>query len=140
MSDRLLHVVSNYGRIRRNLFLECMCELAGSSGKPWADHDQRFGGLITERAMDAIGHIDFSYSLDAYLASRSWSEDPGPNWSRQRYDPDRLTFVESQATPAFCLLAYRDPYSSAPIYYLRDGKRSCRINRDWGRYAALRRV
>src|SRR5205823_3735174 len=73
MSDRLLNVVSMYGRMRRNLFLECMCEVAGTSGKPWDEHDQRFGGLITERGLDAMGHIDISFDeqpLTVYVSPR----------------------------------------------------------------------
>jgi hypothetical protein len=225
--------------MRRGLFLECLCELAGMSGSHWTEHDQRFGGLITERAMDAMGHIDisfddqplmiyagprllvaqptdkipmallvghrnqdtidelrrsaddmeiivdvsqehdgypclpnrvrvtadspedlnrlgatigasfirdppadrfveFAYSLDVYLAGRSWTEEADLNWPRRQYEPDGLFFVGRAPNSGLDLLEFRNPYSMVPSYFLRDGKRTCRINRDWGQYAVLR--
>lgn len=61
LADQLLHVVSHYRHMHRRVFLDTICEMARQSGQPWSDNDQRMGGLVTERALDATGHIDVSF-------------------------------------------------------------------------------
>ncbi len=82
--------------------------------------------------------LNFSGSLQDYLATRKWSSDPELNWQSQTFNTNFLQFHTHQDTETNIRLSqYKNPKRSTQTYYFwRDGQ-STEIDRDWGRYAVL---
>jgi hypothetical protein len=59
--EDLIETISAYGELRREEFLSYISELSSRSGAVWNSDDQRLGGLLTERSLEALGHIDVSF-------------------------------------------------------------------------------
>ena len=82
--------------------------------------------------------LNFSGSLQDYLATRKWSNAPELNWQRQTFNTNSLQFDSYQDTETNIRLSqYKNPKRNIQTYYFwRDGQ-STEIDRDWGRYAVL---
>ncbi len=83
--------------------------------------------------------LNFSGSLQDYLATRKWSSAPEINWQRQTFNTNSLQFDSYQDMKTNIRLSQykKNPRISTQTYYFwRDGQ-STEIDRDWGRYAVL---
>ena len=82
--------------------------------------------------------LNFSSSLQDYLATCKWSRDTELNWQRQTFNTNSLQFDSPQDTETNIRLSqYKNPKRNTQNYYFwRDGQ-STEIDRDWGRYAVL---
>ncbi len=82
--------------------------------------------------------LNFSGSLQDYLATRKWSDAPEINWQRQTFNTNFLQFHSDQDTEMNIRLSqYKNLKRNIQTYYFwRDGQ-STEIDRDWGRYAVL---
>ncbi|WP_190578231.1 hypothetical protein [Phormidium tenue] len=82
--------------------------------------------------------LNFSGSLQDYLATRTWSDAPELNWQRQTFNTNFLQFHSHQDPEKNIRLSqYKNLKRNTQAYYFwRDGQ-STEIDRDWGRYAVL---
>jgi hypothetical protein len=81
--------------------------------------------------------LQFAAGLDAYLTGLEWVEGRDPDWPCRRFDPMRLDFLDD-APDGDGLHALTDPRTGVTVHRLRRGRRMAWVDRDWGRYAALR--
>ena len=88
--------------------------------------------------------LNFSGSLQDYLATRKWSNAPELNWNKhQTFNTNSLLFQTSQDIDSIIRLRqYIHPTRNTQIHYFRRmGKNAeienTEIDRDWGRYAVL---
>ncbi len=85
--------------------------------------------------------VQFSGSLDEYLMSRPLVRLPDIDWPRRDYDTNLLQFRPGGAVPEHVRLSrYEHPLLPARRYYLWYGEAYREVERDWGRYALLRRA
>ena len=82
--------------------------------------------------------LNFSGSLQDYLATCTWSDAPELNWQCQTFNTNFLQFHSHQDPETNTRLSqYKNPKRNIQTYYFwRDGQ-STEIDRDWGRYAVL---
>lgn len=77
-------------------------------------------------------------TLDSYLASLSWRQEPEPNINCSVFDIGSFRFgSRNQNAEGVQLLRYF-PRVLPPYYELRDGQRAARVEKTWGIYAALK--
>jgi hypothetical protein len=88
--------------------------------------------------------LNFSGSLQDYLATRKWSNDPELNWEKnQTFNTNSLLFQTSQYPDSIIRLRqYIHPTRNTNIHYFRRMGQNAEIEnteiaRDWGRYAVL---
>jgi len=85
--------------------------------------------------------VQFSGSLDEYLMSRPLIRLPDIDWPRRDYDTKLLQFRQGGAVADRVRLSqYEHPLLPARRYYLWHGETYRDVERDWGRYALLRRA
>ncbi|MBW4496741.1 MAG: hypothetical protein KME26_27425 [Oscillatoria princeps RMCB-10] len=83
--------------------------------------------------------LNFSGSLDDYLATLKGSANSDLPWKRQTFDPRSLQFRQNQQTDIGIRLSqYSHPVRNTPLYYLWQDGQCAQIDRNWGRYAVLR--
>lgn len=82
---------------------------------------------------------ELSGSLDEYLSSLQWTEDPEINWPRSDFHAESIGFGEpAEFTGRLRLSRYTDPVGGSRRYYLRNGNLSnVEVEPDWGRFAVL---
>ena len=81
----------------------------------------------------------FVGSLDDYLSTRQWSAMPDLNWKRKDFDLSCLQFRSSvREREAVHLSSYIDRVTSVQTHILWKNESCAPVDRDWGRYAALR--
>jgi hypothetical protein len=111
--------------------------------------------LVTARCTDDLGEIayrisarftkqpaawrllEFSCSLNQYLASLDWRERKSPGWPHLRFDPKSLAFVHKADRASDGLHSFIEPDTGLGHYWLRRGLHAAQIDRDWGRWAVL---
>ncbi|NJL89203.1 MAG: hypothetical protein HC916_04910 [Coleofasciculaceae cyanobacterium SM2_1_6] len=88
--------------------------------------------------------LNFSGSLQDYLATRKWSNDPELNWEKhQTFNTNSLLFQTSQYPDSIIRLRqYIHPTRNTQTHYFRRMGQNVKIehteiDRDWGRYAVL---
>lgn len=82
--------------------------------------------------------LHFAASIDDYLATLKWSNDPELNWKKETFEPNSLQFKTIEETDTNIRLSrYSHRSRNTKIcYFWREG--SCtEIDLDWGRYAVL---
>jgi hypothetical protein len=85
--------------------------------------------------------VRFSGSLDEYLNSRPLVRLPEIDWPRRDFDADLLQFRPAGAAPDHVRLSrYEHPLLPLRRYHFWFGEAYCEVDRDWGRYALLRRA
>lgn len=78
-------------------------------------------------------------SLEGYLNSRRWSNEPELNWHREEFNTKMLRFTSSNEQSDHTRLArYIDPSRSTHKHYLWRGQVRAEVDPDWGRYVSLR--
>jgi hypothetical protein len=83
--------------------------------------------------------LHFAASIDDYLATLKWSNDPELNWKRQTFNPISLQFKPPKETDTNIRLSrYSHPSRNTKICYLWQDGRGTQIDLDWGRYAILK--
>jgi len=111
--------------------------------------------LVTARCTDDLGEIacrvsarftrqpaawrllQYSCSLNQYLAGLDWRERKSPGWPHQGFDPESLAFVHKADPASNGLHAFTEPDTGLARFWLRRGLLAARIDRDWGRWAML---
>lgn len=95
-------------------------------------------GVKFENEPAAWSVINFSSSLNQYIATLSWSRRRDLNWPRTDFSLDTLTYRHSQRQNGEMRLSrYVDPTRNVDLYLLWKGDECTEVDRDWGRYAAL---
>ncbi|MCT7952529.1 hypothetical protein NG798_22290 [Ancylothrix sp. C2] len=83
--------------------------------------------------------LNFSGSLEEYLATIQWSEELELNWESRTFDPADCKFYSSvNPNSKMRLREYKHPNSEQRIYYLWETGKSAKVERNWGRYAILK--
>ena len=83
----------------------------------------------------------FAASIDDYLATLKWSNDPELNWKRETFEPNSLQFKPPKETETNIRLSrYSHPSRNTKIYYLWQDRRCTQIDLDWGRYAIFKEL
>ncbi|XZO02488.1 MAG: hypothetical protein ACM65L_01455 [Microcoleus sp.] len=83
--------------------------------------------------------LHFAASIDDYLATLKWSNDPELNWKRETFQPNSLQFKTIEKTDNNIRLArYNHPSHNTKICYFWQDEMSTKIDLDWGRYAVLK--
>jgi len=85
--------------------------------------------------------LHFVASIDDYLATLKWSNDPELNWKRETFEPNSLQFKPPKETETNIRLSrYTNPSRNTKIYYLWQDGRCTQIDLDWGRYAIFKEL
>ncbi len=85
--------------------------------------------------------LHFAASIDDYLATLKWSNDPELNWKRETFEPNSLQFKPPKETETNIRLSrYTNPSRNTKIYYLWQDGRCTQIDLDWGRYAIFKEL
>ena len=82
---------------------------------------------------------NFSSSVDEIKKSLSFENRKEPNWNDRVFVKKNLHFLkngENEGT-GFILKEYRNPKDNQFWHWLWDGRRSAKVDRDWGRYLSL---
>ena len=97
-------------------------------------------GIAFMETPSAWSLLHFAASVDDYLATLKWSNDPElTTWKRQTFDPSSLQFRSFQeADTDIRLSQYSHPSRNTQIHYLWKEGRCTKIDRDWGRYVVLK--
>jgi hypothetical protein len=75
--------------------------------------------------------------LSSYLAQLRWTSQTEPNWEREDFSVEHLSFGREHQSGSLRLSRFRDPVRSTWQYYLaRDGS-SAPADLDWARYSVL---
>ena len=83
--------------------------------------------------------LHFAASIDDYLATLKWSNDPELNWKRETFEPNSLQFKPPKETETNIRVSrYSHPSRNTKICYLWQDGRGTEIDLDWGRYAILK--
>lgn len=80
---------------------------------------------------------EFSGSLEAYLSSLSWKEEPEINWSRSDFCVEQVRFADGRSPQSLRLSRYRDPVRGSFRYYLWRARSTAEVDPHWGRFAVL---
>lgn len=85
--------------------------------------------------------LHFAASIDDYLATLKWSNDPELNWKRETFEPNLLQFKPPKETETNIRLSrYTNPSRNTKIYYFWQDGRCTQIDLDWGRYAIFKEL
>jgi hypothetical protein len=85
--------------------------------------------------------LHFATSIDDYLATLKWSNDPELNWKRETFEPNSLQFKPPKETETNIRLSrYTNPSRNTKICYLWQDGRCTQIDLDWGRYAIFKEL
>jgi hypothetical protein len=85
--------------------------------------------------------LHFAASIDDYLPTLKWSNDPELNWKRETFEPNSLQFKPPKETETNIRLSrYTNPSRNTKIYYLWQDGRCTQIDLDWGRYAIFKEL
>jgi len=97
-------------------------------------------GIAFMETPSAWSLLHFAASVEDYLATLQWSNDPEPTtWKCQTFDPSSLQFRSFQETDIDVRLSqYRHPVQNTQVHYLWKEGRCTTIDRDWGRYVVLK--
>ena len=84
--------------------------------------------------------LHFAASLDDYLATLQWSDQPElKTWKRKTFNPSFLQFRSFQeADTDIRLSQYSHPSRNTQIHYLWKEGTCMEIDQDWGRYVVLK--
>jgi hypothetical protein len=95
-------------------------------------------GINFAETPSAWSILNFTASLEEYLANCTWSNEAELNWESQIFNPSSLRFASENEESKIHLSKYRHPHRNNHIYYLWQDKKNTLIEGDWGRYAVLK--
>jgi hypothetical protein len=90
--EDLIETISAYGELRRDELLSYICDLSARADGPWNSDDQRLGGLLTERSLEALGHIDVTFDRSPAAAFAT------PRLLIARLSEEPIAFLVGQRT------------------------------------------
>ena len=114
-------------------------QLSADSDRLFSQFAERAGiQFVQTPASWALSHA--SAGLDEIIAALSWQELPELTWPRMDFDIDRCHFrvIPESLRKKVRLTRYKHPKRRIVRYHVWDGLLSAQIDRDWGRYFALK--
>lgn len=98
-------------------------------------------GINFAETPSAWSILNFTASLEEYLANCTCSDEAELNWESETFNPVLLRFISfasENEESKIHLRKYQHPYRNNYIYYLWQEEKNTLIDRDWGRYAVLK--